>query len=127
MMEIKIIETGKTETLSIIDYNSGQDWVDDLIGNYDGIGLISNGQIQRDHPEENEYSATQETYDWWDTCIKGIEKKNKLIEKLEEEHGSDAVNDALQDVGSVDLEDQASATIQHLNEVFGDPEENDLT
>ena len=55
-MDIKIIETGAIEELSIIDPKSGVDWINDLMGNHDCLPEI----------DDDGYGLmSQAEYDWW--------------------------------------------------------------
>ena len=66
--------------------------------------------------------ADEANYDWWETCIANFQKKDYLASLYAKEHGWDAVNEVLYQVGSYDLEDQANAEIAALEEEFGEVE-----
>lgn len=116
MMNIVINGTEKVETLSIIDSN-GIDFTDDLIGNY---GALSDGQFTYD-ADADVYRCDQDTFDWWATVLAAEQELDDRIADLAEEHGSDAVYNAIGTAGDCDLEDQAAAINAALDEAFGAP------
>lgn len=86
-MNVKIQETGKIETLGIIDPNSGVDWINDLIGN---ANALNDGQFVWSD-EDDAYIANQDTYDWWaqyiDDTNATLEDVETLAEKLDIDAG----------------------------------------
>ena len=54
-MEIKIAETGKIETLELIDPNTKTNWIEDLMGNHNSLPA-HNGDY---------YVMAQADFDWW--------------------------------------------------------------
>lgn len=85
-MNVKIIETGKTETLSITDRN-GIDWTNDLIGNAGAIAFRGTEGTDQDgkfawSEEDNAYLASQDTFDWWNKYISDYEATESEIQAL---------------------------------------------
>ena len=123
-MLVKILGSNRIEELELTDSKTGCDWVNDLIGNHDGFGDDVSCQFRR--TEDETYGVVFETdeanYDWWEACIANFQKKDYLASLYAEEHGWDAVNEVLYQVGSYDLEDQANAEIAALEEKFGEVE-----
>ncbi|AKG37826.1 hypothetical protein VK70_17120 [Paenibacillus durus ATCC 35681] len=116
-MKITIKETGKSEALSIIDENTGVDFIQDFIGNY---GALSDGQFTFDE-ETGTYIADQDTFDWWDKVVTDQTALEARIAELKEEHGYEAVDEVVNEATSVDLEDLAAAVNKALDEEFGEP------
>lgn len=107
-MNIIIKETNAVETLSIIDPNSGVDYIYDLVA----------GQI--DWCEDREaYICDRETFDWWDAVVTANQSLDDRICDLVKEHGTDAVYKAIHAAGSVELGDHAANVNQSLDEAFG--------
>lgn len=116
MMNIKIKETGKQETLELIDRKTGVYWEGDLIGNYDGLG---DGDHQFKYDEDSDtYICSQDTFDWWQKVLADQQELEDRLEELKEEHGNETVSKVLESVGSYDLEDQAAAINAVLDEAF---------
>jgi len=113
-MNIIIKETNAPETLSIIDPKTGVDYITDFIGN--------TGALDRDFEWDDDrgaYVCSQETYDWWEQVVSDNQALEDRIHTLAQEHGLDAVYEAIADAGYVDLEDHAVNVAQVLDEVFG--------
>lgn len=65
MSIVKIIETGATQSLAILDPKTGLDYSGDLLGNYDGYD---------GYDEDSEMpTMTQETYNWWADLLGRLE------------------------------------------------------
>jgi len=89
-MNVKIIETGKFEELTIIDQGTGVNWIDDLL----------HGHLQRYDEEQAVYMMTQEEFDWW------LDLTNDLAAAEERLAGLDHDEDAKWEfIGNCDLED----------------------
>lgn len=120
-MLVKIIGSNRIEELKLIDSRNGCDWLEDLIGNHDGFGEDELCKFRA--VEDEEYGLIYETdeynFNWWENCISIIKEKDRIAEILAEEHGWDAVNEVIYQVGSYDLEDQARMEISALFEKFG--------
>ena len=84
-MKVKL-ETGEVKELSIIDPESGVNWVGDLIGN---AGSFVDGQFVWSE-EDDAYLATTETYDWWAKYIEDQEQTERDMEELADELGMSA-------------------------------------
>lgn len=113
-MKIIIKETSETKNLSIIDPKSGVDYTEDFIGNAGGFLY---DQFKWDD-ENRAYWCDQATFDWWDRVVNDNQLLEYRIHELVKEHGSDAVYEAIDAAGSVDLEDHAANVNQALDEAF---------
>ena len=114
-MQIIIDDTSEIETLSIIDPKTGVDYIADFIGN---TGALSDGQFCWDQ-DRNVYICDQDTFNWWSTVVTANQALDYRINDLEQEHGSDAVYQVIQAVGSVDFVDHAANVDQALDAAFG--------
>lgn len=114
-MEVKIKESGKVETLSIIDPKTGCCYVADLIGNADGFS-----QFER---EGEMWVCDQETFDWWDAYITLLEKTDDLIEGLEGILGCDFVHEMMDGaLAGVEFSDIPAAIVKHVIDALEDGE-----
>ncbi len=101
-VKVKIKETNQVEELSIIDAETGCDYVGDFIGNHDALNT------QFIYDDENDvWVCDQETFEWWSQVINENQKLNYRIEEMKEKYGSDKIHNVLQDV-CCDLENHAS-------------------
>lgn len=116
-MQIIINETGATETLTMINPDSGVDCVVDFIGN---TGALANGEIVWDD-DHGTYRCDQNTYDWWERVIAAHEAMEQRIDELEIEHGKDTVQKAIGNSAECDLEDVPTYVNRALNDAFGLP------
>lgn len=102
---MKILVNGEERSLSIIDRNSGCDWIHDL---------ITAPNFWNDETEQ--YEMSEDDYNWWNEYITGVEKYEDLAEEMIED-GFDSeeiwnvINEA---IGGVDLEDQPSRALEAL-------------
>lgn len=109
-MKIRIKETGKLETLTIIDPNSGVNWAGDLVGNDEDITY---------NDDTDEYECQQSAYDWWaNHMYKHQAADERWTELLRSADADDDTHDKMQDDyysshGHGDLEDWPDA----LNEI----------
>lgn len=115
-MEIIIRETGKCETLSIIDNKTGVDYINDFVGNH---GALDDGQFDFD-ADRGVYVCNQETFEWWDAVAADHQKLECRINALINEHGSEAVREVIEAAGSFELEDYAANINNALDDAFGD-------
>ena len=60
-MDIKIKETGELKSLSIIDPQTGCEWTQDLLGNYDAEMIFDEDAVV--------HIIEQETFAWWKELI----------------------------------------------------------
>jgi len=74
-MKIYNTTTGKEVSLTIIDRKTGCEWTNDLIGNAGDLHYNSD----REMAEMN-----QDTYEWWNITIEGLEKIEDLVEEAKE-------------------------------------------
>lgn len=117
-MKVLIAGTNNVEVLELIDRKNGTDSVVDLIGNYDGLGNADH-QFALDQ-DSGVYNASQDTYDWWAKVVADQSGLAVRIAELNEEHGADAVQEAIGNSGDCDLEDQAGSINNALDEAFGE-------
>jgi len=120
-MKVKVIETGRIDILDLRSA-SGQDNLPDIIGNQDCFGDDTSYQFQREWDEEEGdevYLTSQACYEWWVDMISLLEEEQDLIDELSEEHGSEAVYEAISDIDG-DLKDATEARIATLKEAFGE-------
>lgn len=113
-MNVKIIETGKTETLSIKGSN-GIDWTNDLIGN---AGALSDGQFTWSE-EDDAYLTDQDTFDWWDKYISDYKTTEEEIRALADKLGIDTwtVTERVQKYQDGDYEMHRGAAITAMQEI----------
>lgn len=114
-MNIIIKENGSREELNLIDPSSGIDCIQDFIGN---TGALPR-QFSYDE-DENAYVCNQDTFDWWHAVVEDNQALMDRMDKLKEEHGSEAVEAAISDLVGGDLEDTARFCLARLNDVFGE-------
>lgn len=102
-MKIRIIETNKTEELTIIDPQSGVNWISDLMGNHGALP---------EYDEDNDmFVMSQEDYDWWHDLTTELEKAEYRCHELREELVGQAREDFEEDIRNIatDLEDLPKA------------------
>lgn len=116
-MNVKIAETGKIETLGIIDSKSGVNWVQDLIGN---TGALHDGQFVWSE-DDNAYIATQGTFDWWAKYISDSNSTDEEVAELAGKLGisESVILDRIADhmAGVNDYEDHRKAAIAAMSEI----------
>ena len=113
-MNIIIRDTNTAQSLTIIDPATGQNYINDFIGNHDAL---NDGQFIWD-ADQDAYICSQETYDWWDKVVSDNQALDYRLHSLQAKHGAEAVWSAFKNV-SVDLENHAAAVNQALDEAFG--------
>ncbi len=113
-MEIRIKETNEIVELEIIDPKTNLDFIADFIGN---TGSLHDGQFEYDEDTEI-YTTTQENYDWWETVVTDNQELENRLFELRQEHGNEAVHNAIGESGNCDLEKLAVRLNQNLDEVF---------
>ena len=113
-MEIKIRETGKIKTLSIVDRN-GTDYTQDLIGN---TGALIDGQFEREG-DTSIYIADQATYDWWNQYIQDYNQTETDVDALAEELGIERqiIVARISDNLGGDYGDDRKCAIQAMDEI----------
>lgn len=119
-MKVKVIETGRIDILELRNA-SGQDNLSDIIGNHDCFGDDTSYQFSREWDEDEGdevYLTSQACYEWWIDMISLLEEEQDLIDELSEEHGSEAVYEAISGIDG-DLQDATEERIATLKEVFG--------
>jgi hypothetical protein len=117
-MKVKVIETGKIDTLDLRNAN-GQDNLPDIIGDHGAFGDDTSYQFCRvwDEEDGDVYLTSQANYEWWVDMIDLLEHEQALIEEITEEHGSEAVYAIIADIDG-DLKDATEARIAALEEAF---------
>ena len=114
MIKVKIRETGLIETLQVVDAK-GTDFTADMIGNHGGFSPEQFALIE----DTGVYEADRETYGWWAKVLADIGALEVRLAELYEDHGYEAVNEAVLAAGHVDLEDHAANLNRELDEAFG--------
>lgn len=114
-MKIIINETGKIETLSIIDPDTGVNYISDFIGNTGDLGT----QFIYDD-NRNVWTCDQETFDWWSDVVTKEQALGNRIHDLCATHDRGLVHEVVRDSsGKVDLEINAAVVNTALDEAFG--------
>ncbi|MDQ6422601.1 hypothetical protein RB620_24520 [Paenibacillus sp. LHD-117] len=116
-MKVMIKETGKVETIRWME--NGINILGDMIGNYDGYGTEPH-QFERIDEFGYDFTASQDTVDWWEKVARDGEELYERIQGLNEEYGSEAVHAVVSQAAAVDLEDLAAAVNKALDEEFGE-------
>jgi len=109
---MKILVNGEERNLSIIDRNSGCDWILDLLGNYNAL-------VQ----DENEnYVMDGDDYNWWSEYIAGVEKYEDLAEEMiKDGFDSEEIWNVIDEaIGGIDLKDQPARAKAALEELKGE-------
>ena len=122
-MNIIIEKTCENKTLSIIDPDSGVDYIADFIGNH---GALSDGQFTWDD-ERGAYVCDQDTFDWWDAVVKANQALDDRIHDLVQEHGVEKVYEVANEAGGIGCFTTPSSVVfevaanvnQALDEAFG--------
>jgi len=109
---MKVIVNGKKEVLSLVV--NGTECVGDFIGNY---GALADGQFTYDE-DQGVYLCDPETYDWWAKVVSDHQALEDRLAELRDQYGADRVRDVLASVGNYDLEDEAAAINEALDEAF---------
>jgi len=109
---MKVIVNGKEEVLSLVV--NGTECVRDFIGNY---GALADGQFTYD-AEQDAYLCDEYTYDWWANVVSDRQTLEDRLAELRDQYGADRVQEVLASVGSYDLEDEAAAINEALDEEF---------
>lgn len=110
-MNVTIIETNESETLSIIDPQSGCDWTNDLLGNH--------GDLPDYNEETDNYHMTKESFDWWNDLISRLEVADDRcaeIKKCLDYEQSEEFAEGLADACNCDLENQPEVMQQFCDE-----------
>lgn len=109
-MQVKVAGEDGVRELSLIDPDSGVDFVQDFIGN--------NGGLDYFHYNGDEHECSKDTFDWWKKVIDDQQKLVDRIFDLKEEIGSVFVNDAFESIPDCDLEDHAAVVNAALDEAL---------
>lgn len=123
-MELKIKETGEIKTLTLVDPESGVNWISDFIGVNSGFGDVDKGLIDQDPDSDHLRLATQKTYDWWAEMIMSYEGMEEQIANAREKYGRDEIDEYLQSVHAfdVDLEDTPGSVALALEDYVRETE-----
>ena len=114
-MKLFIKETGKIETLSIIDPKTGCDYIFDFVGNAGAFGR----EFEATDNENADFAISQEYYEWWAKVVDDTQALEYRIAKLSDEFGSENVNNVVYNHGCYDLETHVSVMNQVLDDVYG--------
>ena len=114
-MKVIIKETGRRETLTLIDHKSGCDWVQDLIGNHDALG----SQFCKNE-EQDAWEVSQEDYDWRESVIAKMQALDNRIERISQMDTQKNVYEVVAFAGCSDLEYYIDIANQELDDVFGE-------
>ena len=110
MGNVIINTTGEIETLSIIDRNSGVNWIADLLGN---AGIHAD--------EEGNYHMDREDFNWWVEYINGYQATENEIAEMAEKTGEDYYKIRQRVINytneSNDMEYECFRAIQMLEEI----------
>ena len=93
-MNITIKETGEIKSLTIVDPRSGNDWINDLMGNYNAL------------PDDG--IMTHDDYEWWAGLTAALAEADRRIVRIEERllvEDPDARINFLDDVEALDAND----------------------
>ena len=115
-MQIIINETNANETLTMAHPGTDVDCVADFVGN---SGALADGQFVWDD-DAGAYRCDRDIYEWWARVISEHEAMEGRIHALREEHGWDAVQDAIGHAADCDLEDIPASVNAALDEAFGE-------
>ena len=99
-MKIIITETGSTDTLSLVDRKTGQDYVADFVAGYDDFSQDEEGNL---------VVKTQAVFNWWQKVIEDRQELEDRIADMVEKYGRDTIYREIEDFPQVDLEDEAGA------------------
>lgn len=117
-MQVKIIETGEIVAIRVIDAN-GTNWIDDLIGNHDAIGPAADGKFEWSE-ESGCHQTNAATVAWWQRVTANFERAEALRAELRERGllDEEAIADIQAEAGNLDLEDQAPAEIEAMQDIL---------
>lgn len=115
MINVMITGTQTASTLSLIDPETGVDWVKDFIGNY---GAFNDDQFVWEETH-GVYFAAQDTYDWWAKVIADHSELSIRIEGLKSSVDPEEVLQVVSQAADCDLEDMADRVNHTLDEVYG--------
>lgn len=105
-------EKSKTTQLSIIDPETGIDFINDFIGNHGGFSEFTYVE------DDDIYYCTEFTYDWWVKVVKDNQDLVDRIHALNRIYGSYEVQEKLlEQENHVDLEDHAKVYNNLLDEL----------
>lgn len=122
-MRIIIKETGEEKCLSLIDHQTGCDWVADFIGNTGAIGYPGQNDASINiwfDPETEAFFADSENFTWWENVVSEMQEFENKKYDLAHKYGIDAVHDAIGDSMLCDIEYQASNGLTALRDAFPD-------
>ena len=112
-MNTMIRETKERKELGIIDPKTGMNWINDLIGNWNGF---DDGQFEYDE-ELEVYVCSQETFDWWENFTKEYEKADFTVFEYKQEltdNEEQLFNELLHDYCNTDLEKMPEAMLSTI-------------
>ena len=112
-MKIKINETGKIETLNLIDPVTNTDYITNFIGNH---RAFLDGQFNYDDADDV-FLTSQETYDWWYKVVNDQQVLVNRLNDLRSVYKVHVIMDVINTV-SCDLEDHAQYVNDALDKAF---------
>ena len=89
-MKFIINETGEERELHFYHPSSPEDMADDLIGNSGAVG-----DYIKSIPGDNQYSISEEDYQWWAEYLEMAGRWEDQLDELRERYGADAVADVI--------------------------------
>jgi len=116
-MQVQIKETNEIKELTLNDPKTNTDYVVDFIGN---TGALDDGQFFDYDDDTETYTATRETFDWWETVVGDNQALEDRLHELRQEHGIESVHNAIGEAGNCDLEDMAANMNTALDENFSE-------
>ena len=115
MLNVKIKETGDTETLSLIDPKTGCNYIADFIGN---TGAFYREFERIEDENGTYYLITQDDYDWWSNVIAMQEKSDVLQVEFLENHSYDDLLELLSKADYNDLDTRLENEIELLTQAL---------
>lgn len=114
-MKVIIKENSEVQALSIINPESGIDYILNFLGHQ---GALLDGQFEWSE-ELDAHVCDQETFDWWYEVVTANQSLEDRIFVLVKEHGSQAVYEVIHDSSNADLKSHVEKVNQALDEAFG--------
>lgn len=117
MINFLIEETGKIESLKLIDSKSGVDFINEYIGQ---TGAFAKGsEFSHYDFKTDAYKCSQSVYEWWKKRINEQQQLIFRIHKLEGEFGMCEVERVINNVEVIDVESEAHLINLALDKAFG--------
>lgn len=97
---MKVMVNGEARELTAMGIN-GIEWTNDLLGNYDALHYDN---------DTDEYTMTEDEFEWWEPVVKMLNEINELEQDLDE----DAKAEYEAECWPSDLDDEAKARLEWL-------------